>query len=164
METARLLLREWREEDIEPLARIYANPEVMKYMPPMSHVATERQIDHFQESYQVEGVPMWAAVEKVSGRLIGRVGLARHADWPYADNTEVGWLLDRPYWGRGRATEGAVAALEYGFSQLGLSRIISITRPDNLASRRVMAKVGLTIQGTQSWRGFEQVWYALDSD
>ena len=74
----------------------------------------------------------------------------------------MGWRLDRAYWNRGLATEGARASLRYGFRGLGLGRIISITLPQNAASRRVMEKAGLTLRGETRWRGLDVVWYAAD--
>jgi RimJ/RimL family protein N-acetyltransferase len=105
---------------------------------------------------------MWAAEEKADGALIGRIGLLYYKDWPEGDKTEVAWLLERSYWGRGLATEGALASLRYGFEKLGLERIISIALPRNIASRRVMEKAGLTFRGEIRWRGFDVVWYAAD--
>ena len=84
-----------------------------------------------------------------------------HHDWPEGEHkTEVGWQLDRSYWGRGFATEGALASLCYGFEELRLERIISITLPENLASRPVMERCELVLQGEAWWRGFDVVWYA----
>ena len=74
----------------------------------------------------------------------------------------MGWRLDPAYWGRGFATEGAVASVRYGFEELGLERIISITLPENAASRRVMWKAGLTYRGSTCWRDHDVVWYAAD--
>ncbi len=106
---------------------------------------------------------MWAAEEKATGAVIGRIGLLYHDDWPVGEHkTEVGWLLDRSRWGKGLATEGALASIRYGFEELGLERIISIALPANLASRRVMEKAGLTLRGEARWRGFEVVWYGID--
>ena len=76
--------------------------------------------------------------------------------------TEVGWRLDRAYWNHGLATEGARASLGYGFRGLGLEGVISFTVPENVASRRVMEKCGLTFRGRTRWRGLEHVWYAID--
>jgi RimJ/RimL family protein N-acetyltransferase len=82
---------------------------------------------------------------------------------PRGENkTEVGWRLECSYWNKGLATEGALASLRHGFGELGFERIISITLPANLASRRVMEKAGLTLRGEIRWRGFDVVWYAVD--
>ena len=94
--------------------------------------------------------------EKISGAFIGRIGLLYHEDWPEGEHkTEVGWLLDRAYWGQGLATEGARASLNYGFERQGLERIISIALPENSASRRVMEKCGLTLRGGTRWKELE---------
>lgn len=163
IETPRLLLREWRWEDIEPMAAIYADPEVERQLSPMSPEATEEQIAYFVAHWEYEGFGIWAVEERESGAMIGRVGLLRHLDFPEErEPVEVGWTLARSRWGAGLATEGGAASLRYGFERLGLARIISITRPTNLASRRVMEKLGLDHQGETRWRGLEQVYYALD--
>jgi ribosomal-protein-alanine N-acetyltransferase len=107
------------------------------------------------------GFGPWAAIEKVSGKWVGRIGLNLLADWPLDDKWEVGWLLDRTYWGRGLATEGGQAGLRFGFEAAKLERIISVTVPDNIPSRRVMEKCGLTYQGELSWRESDVVWYAI---
>ncbi len=103
--------------------------------------------------------------ERASGEFIGFIGLAYHDGWPEGEHkTEVGWRLNRTHWGRGLATEGALASVRYGFEGLGLERIISITLPENAASRRVMEKAGLTYRGGTRWMGNNVVWYAIDRD
>jgi len=74
---------------------------------------------------------------------------------------EVGWRLARWSWGRGLATEAALASVRYGFEKLGIERIISITLPENVASRWVREKAGLDLQGETFWRGFDAIWYDL---
>jgi RimJ/RimL family protein N-acetyltransferase len=102
------------------------------------------------------------AIHKETGRWIGKIDLIVHEDWPGHDKTEVGWELDPAFWGRGLATEGGTAAIRYGFTQLELPRIISVTTPENVASWRVMQKCGLRYQGRIHWRDVACVWYALD--
>ena len=164
IETDRLLLRRWRKDDLDAYARICADPEVMRYMArgPLTRGEAEAQISRFEKGWEMRGFGMWAAEEKGSGELVGRIGLLYHEDWPEHDKTEVAWLLDRSRWGRGLATEGALASLRHGFEELGLERIISVTLPQNVASRRVMEKAGLTMRGETRWRGFDVVWYAID--
>lgn len=165
IETPRLLLRDWRYEDIQPLAAIYADPEVERQLVPMSRDATEEQVAYLLAHWDTEGFGLWAVEQKENGRFIGRIGLLRHPDFPEEpDPVEVGWTLERAFWGQGLATEGAVASLRYGFETLGCGRIISITRPTNAASRRVMEKSGLTYQGATFWRELDHVWYAVDRD
>jgi len=96
------------------------------------------------------------------GRANRPGGLLYHADWPEDHKTEVGWQIDRSRWGRGLATEGALASLRYGFEEARLERIISLAVPRNLASRRVMEKAGLSFRGERCWRDVDLVWYAID--
>jgi len=165
LETERLLLREWRQGDVEELARIYADERVHRFLGgPIDREATERQVARFVRDWEQRGYGHWVAEHRESGRMIGRVGLMHHPDWTASeDKVEVGWTLDPAFWGKGLATEGAQASLRYGFEALGLPRIVSFTLPDNVASRRVMEKCGLTFRGTTPWRGLEHVWYALEA-
>ena len=170
LETDRLRLRPWRAADVDDLARIYSDPDVFRFLGgPISRRETEAQIERFVRHWEAHGFGLWAAEERTTGRMIGRIGLMLHEDWTESeDKVEVGWTLDRSRWGRGLATEGALASLRYGFDTLQLRRVIklrrviSITLPHNIASRRVMEKCGLTLQGRTPWRGLEHVWYALD--
>jgi len=114
--------------------------------------------------WRVNGFGPWAAIDKATGAWIGKIGLDELEDWPGADKIEVGFELHQAWWGRGLATEGALAAIDYGFGQHGLERIISVTAASHVAARRVMEKVGLTPQGTRTWMNPDVavVWYALD--
>ena len=164
IETARLRLRMWRDEDLDAYARMCADPEVMRHLSgPMTREQSEEQMARFVRRWEERGFGLWAAEHKADGAFIGFVGLLDSEDWPGGEHkTEVGWRLDRAYWNRGLATEGALASLRYGFEWLGLGRIISITLPQNAASRRVMEKAGLTLRGETRWRGSDVVWYAAD--
>lgn len=163
LETPRLRLREWRWDDIDELARIYAQPEVERYLEPMDRSGTEDHVAYFVAHWEHEGFGPWAVEDAETGRFLGRIGLLRHLDWP-EEPVEVGWTLDRAVWGRGLATEGGGASLRYGFDVWGLDRIISITDPENVASRRVMEKLGLTHRGRRFWRDADHVWYAIERD
>ena len=165
IETERLLLRRWREKDLEPYARICADPEVMRYMGrgTMSYEQAAESVRRYVRHWEKHGYGLWAVEDKGTGRFIGRIGLLYHDDWPEGkQKTEVGWLLDRSFWGLGLATEGALASIRYGFEKLGLERIISIAVPENKASRRVMEKAGLTYRGKTRWKDMNVVWYATD--
>jgi RimJ/RimL family protein N-acetyltransferase len=125
---------------------------------------TEEQIAYYGAHWEYEGFGLWAVEEREEGRFIGRVGLLRHVDFPdEPEPVEVGWAIAPEVWGRGLATEGGAASLLFGFDTVGVERIVSITRPTNAASRRVMEKLGLTVQGETTWRGIHQVWYAHQS-
>jgi len=101
--------------------------------------------------------------EKATGRVVGRTGLKRHADWTLdPENTECGWLYVREVWGRGYATEAAREVVRFGLETLGRPELISIAHPANAPSHRVMEKVGLTRAGSRHWpeRGIDVVWYS----
>jgi RimJ/RimL family protein N-acetyltransferase len=166
IEKKRLLLRGWGEEDVEPYARMCADPEVMRFIGDGSTLNREQsgeQVSRFVRHWEEQGFGLWALEEKESGTFIGFAGLAHQEDWTEdRHKTEVGWRLDRAFWGRGLATEAAKASVTYGLETLGLERIISIIQPENTASRRVAEKAGLTSRGETRWRGTPVVWYAID--
>jgi RimJ/RimL family protein N-acetyltransferase len=166
LRTERLLLRQWRPEDIDSLAEIYAQPEVVEQLRPRNLAQTREQVERFAREWGEEGFSHWAAEELETGRLIGRIGLLRHHDWPLAQSpVEDGWTLHRDWWGRGLATEGGRVALQCWFEFLpDEPQLISITLPGNVRSQAVMERLGLTYRGRTTWKGLEHVWYALDRD
>lgn len=163
LRTGRLVLRQWRPEDAAPLAEIYSEPSFLEHMPPRDLEQTRAQIERFRREWIEEGFSHWAAEDLATGRLIGRIGLLRHRDWPVSEApVEVGWSLHPEFWGRGLATEGGRAALERWREQLtDDAQLISITLPANVRSRRVMEKLGLTYRGTAQWHAHAVVWYAV---
>ena len=166
IETNRLLLRQWRDEDLDPYARMCADPEVMRYVSADGSARTREEtrelIAKIEHHWKERGFGLWAVEHRDSGEFIGRIGLQYHRDWPGEHKVEVGWLLDRSYWGVGLATEGAQASISHGFHRRKLERIISIALPGNTASRRVMEKCGLTFRGETHWKESDVVWYAID--
>ena len=162
VETERLLLRTWATTDANALAEIYRQPEYLEHMP---WADAEDQVAAFIRRGREDGFGQWAACDRETGRVIGRIGLMRHHDWPLeCDPVEVGWVLHRDWWGKGLATEGARASIDVWRRHLRDERLLSITLPANLRSRAVMERIGMTCRGTAYWRGFDQVWYALDRE
>ena len=165
VDTDRLLLRPWSEEDRVELQRLFNDPAVRgaRNLPP-DHIA--RLAEGSLRQWRVNGFGPWAAIDKTTGSWIGRVGLDEVDDWPGVDKIEVGFELHRAWWGRGLATEAALAALRFGFEEHRLDRIISVTAASDAAARRVMEKAGLTYQGTSYWMNpnVPVVWYAIDRD
>jgi RimJ/RimL family protein N-acetyltransferase len=146
VETERLLLRLWRTEDLEPLAGIFAKEAVWRY--PFKRGWTREETQDFLirkiDEWQRRGYSQWAVEEKEQAALIGFLGLAPPEFLPEVMPTvEVGWRLDPEWWGRGLATEGGRAALEYAFEILGLREVVSIYEPENVASGRVMEQLGM---------------------
>ena len=144
LETPRLRLRRWRAEDIQPLVRWHGDPALMRHM---GRVATREQTEavaeRFLEHWTEHGFGWMTVWEKETETLVGRSGVAFHRLWP--DDPEVGWLIDTPWQGRGYATEAGAACVRHAFGELGLERVVSICTPENLASRRVMEKLGFRV-------------------
>jgi RimJ/RimL family protein N-acetyltransferase len=129
----------------------------------MTRDQAAQQMERWMSHWEERGFGVWAVEEKASGTFIGFIGLLYHEEWSEGEHkTEVGWRLDRSFWGGGLATEGARASLQHGFEALGLERVISIIHPKNVASRRVAEKAGLTLRGETRFKGFDVVWYAID--
>ena len=153
IETERLLLRAWRDDDFDELARLNADPRVVRYLTPggraMSREETEAQLEHFRRHWRDHGFGIWAAEERATGRLVGRIGLSYHRLWP--DEPELGWKLDPAVWGRGYATEGGAAGLAYAFETLRVPRVVSIIHPENDPSIRVAERLGFSVDGTLPW-------------
>ena len=106
----------------------------------------------------LRGYGNWAAEEKATGECIGRIGLWNPEGWP---GLEVGWMLARSHWGRGLATEGGRAALNWAFDVLGAERVISVIHPDNAASIRVAQRLGETFERPSNIRGTSVVIYGV---
>ena len=162
VETDRLVLRMWKPEDAEPLGEIYGQPDYLATMPPAD---AAQQVAAWSRRWTDDGFAQWAACERETGRLIGRIGLLRHHDWPLVrDPVEVGWVLDRAYWGRGLATEGGRAAVNEWRTYLPDATLYSFTVPENTRSRAVMERLGMSYGGSAVWRDREHVWYSLDRE
>lgn len=166
IETDRLLLREWREGDWVGLHRAYGDLEVMRWLGAGSAADLETtafSVGRMHAHWQQLGYGLFAAELKETGELIGRIGLMRHPTWPVDDHkVEVGWTLQRSAWGKGYATEGAKASLQFGFERVGLERIFSMTDPTNTRSRAVMERCGLAYHGEVQFDGYLEVYYAID--
>jgi RimJ/RimL family protein N-acetyltransferase len=167
IETDRLLLRQWRDGDWVGLHRTYGDTEVMTWIGAEAAdlASTAAAVGRMSMHWRLLGYGMFAVEERESGELVGRVGLMLHPDWPLdGPRVEVGWTLQRSAWGHGYATEGAKASLDFGFRELRLPQIFSMTRPDNTRSRAVMERCGLTQRGELEFHGWKQVHYAIDRE
>jgi RimJ/RimL family protein N-acetyltransferase len=165
IETARLLLRPWQPDDLAELTRLLTDPVVTRYIVVSTPFSSEDVAEvhaRTMEQWERNGFGPWAAIEKATGRWVGRIGLDELPHWPGPHKVEVGWELHRAFWGRGLATEGGRAGVRHGFEAVGLERIISATMATNTASRRVMEKCGLHFQGELAMAGTTVAWYAID--
>jgi len=143
LETDRIVLRTWTDEDFEPFAQLNADPEVMKYFPEaLDHAQSDALARRIRDHMQSEGFGLWAL--EVEGRFAGFVGLNRTSfETPMGPHVEIGWRLARWAWGRGLATEAASAVLDLGFHSHGLPEIFSFTTATNSRSEAVMLRIGM---------------------
>ena len=148
MEMPRLLLRHWREADVEPFAWMNADPEVMRFFPePYSREKSNCFSMNILREFSDYGYGLYAVEEKATGLFMGYTGFHRmELELDFCPCTEIGWRLDKDFWDKGYATEGAKACLEHGFSRLGFDTVYSFTSRVNLPSERVMKKIGMRME------------------
>ena len=146
LETTRLLLRGWREADREMFFRMNSDPRVMRHFPArLSRPESDALADRIIADLDRDGFGLYAAELRSRAEFIGFVGLSvPNFEAPFMPAVEIGWRLAPRYWNLGLATEGARAVLRHAFGPLGMNQLVSITVPGNLASRRVMEKIGMT--------------------
>lgn len=144
VETPRLLIREWRPSDIGAAEAIYQDPETMQYMgagAPYEPAVVAAAIGVAITKHRERGYAMWALEERATGALVGHCGLQ-----PLGDEVEIGVLIERSRWGRGYATEAEQAVLGVGFTTLGLSKIVALVQPANVASVVLLRHLGFEIE------------------
>ena len=140
VQTERLLLRGWKDCDLNPLARMMANPEVARFIggvQPRSSVW--RTVAMYAGLWSLYGFGFWVVERRSDGVFLGRVGFWKPESWP---GVELAWSLDLPYWRNGYATEAARAALDYGFQSIPVPQFVSLIHPDNSPSQRVACRLG----------------------
>lgn len=145
-ETPRLLIREWGDGDVEPLARL-GTAEVVRYLggTPWTTTTARDSLERWRQIGDRLGLTTWAVCARESGELIGTCGFAgTNMPWLRFDFViEVGWTFGRRWWGQGLATEAARAALEVGLTLYAAERFLSKCHIENTASERVMHRVGM---------------------
>jgi RimJ/RimL family protein N-acetyltransferase len=143
IETPRLFLREVSMADLEFLATMMADPEVMRFYPRCySREVVKAWIRGQEDSYAKYGHGNWLVLDKVTSEPVGRVGLTMEMV-DGVEMPEVGYMIHRPYWRRGFATEAANAVRDYAFGKLSKPQVISLVRPENLPSQGVARKLGM---------------------
>lgn len=145
LETERLSLRQLHESDFEAFAAMNADPEGMRHIgegKPLDREPAWRKLAQLIGHWRLRGYGLWAAEENATGAFVGTIGLWFPEGWP---GLEVGWHLARAHWGKGFATEGAIAARDHAFGDLKLDKLISLIRPDNTRSIAVAERLGETL-------------------
>ena len=157
LETERLRLREMEPADLDFVAEMLAHPEVSHYYARhFDRDASLAWLDRQIARYEKDGHGLWLVVEGASGTPVGQVGLALQ-DVEGERRPEIGWLLHRPFWGRGYATEAAIATRKAAFERWGYPEVISLIRPENVPSQRVARRVGMTAGREVDFHGYRHV-------
>ena len=148
LETKRLLLRRLVMSDLDELYSFYSDPEVIKYIPdaPRTYEETREELEWFMNGHpRYPELGLWATIYKETGQFIGRCGLIP-STIDEQNEVEIAFAMARAFWGKGLATEVALALLQYGFEHLHLLRLICLIEPENLASVRVATKIGMSFE------------------
>lgn len=150
LNTERLVMRGFRDDDLDAWAAISADPETTRWVGDpdgLSRESTWRLIAYMLGHWELRGYGQWALVERDTGELVGRTGLLYPEGWP---GLEIGWLVGRSHWGRGFAPEAGRAVLEWAHTALGVDHVISLIEDANERSQRVAEKLGMTMEG-RTW-------------
>ncbi len=164
LETERLLLRDLETGDLDALAAIYGDPEVMKYIgngKVFSREQTKVSIERWKAYQEKNGYSNWAVVDKAGGALIGKCGFS---ELPDNHGIEISYLFAKNCWGKGIASEISIAALDYGFKVLNLEKVIGLVYPQNAASIRVIEKMGMKFDKEAEFWGVKLLMYSKKSN
>jgi ribosomal-protein-alanine N-acetyltransferase len=163
LETPRLRLREMVPDDIDFIATMLADPEVTRYYErTFTRADAEAWLSRQLSRYAQDGHGLWLVLGRESRSPMGQVGLAMQEveDQRYP---EIGWLLHRPFWGRGYATEAGVATRDAAFERWGYPKVISLIRPVNEPSRRVAERVGMRPHRHVQFHGFDHIMFVIEA-
>ncbi len=164
IETPRLRLRQFTIDDLDDLHHIYSHPDLSKYMPnekPLSLEETRAAIKSLTDNWEENHFGVWAVIYKEQEKLIGHCGLKFLENTP---EVQIGYLLLKSYWTRGLGTEAASAALKYGFEVVNLQKIVAVAKPENIASRRVLEKVGMKYEKDAYYYENNVVYYSISRE
>ena len=164
LESERLILRMFREDDFDQYASMSADPEVMRFLgdgKTLNRFEAWRQMAMILGHWQLRGYGIWAVEERDTGDVVGRIGFFNPEGWP---GFELGWVLGRAHWGRGYATEAARRALTYAFTEMKRDHVISLIDPENLASIRVAERLGERVEGRTELFGHEVLVYGIERE
>lgn len=146
LQTPRLRLRAWRDEDVPAFAALNADPAVMEFFPkPLDRAESDAVAARIRDHFRRRGFGLWAVEVPGLAHFVGFVGLTVATfQAHFTPCVEIGWRLARAYWGRGYASEAARVALRFGFEELELEEVVSFTSAVNRRSMAVMERIGMT--------------------
>jgi ribosomal-protein-alanine N-acetyltransferase len=161
LETPRLALREMSFDDLDFVAAMLAHPEVMRYYPQTySRDEARAWIERQLGRYARDGHGLWRVEDRATGEPVGQVGLALQLV-EGVEEPEIGYLIHRPFWRRGLAAEAALGVRTWAFEILGLERVISLIRPENLPSQGVARKIGMAPGKRVQFHQLEHIVFAV---
>ena len=164
LQTSRLILRSFREEDVDAMEELFANPDFMRFS--LGVFTEPKQTVAFIEkvmAWDRAGIPsQFAVIPRGENVIVGYCGFYHHAEVP--GQIEIGYRLHPNHWNRGLITETARAVRNHGFHDRKLSRVISLIHPENIPSRRVAEKNGMAVEKQITFRGFPTLVYAMAFD
>jgi len=159
--TQHLTLRPLTLDDLPALFRVFGGEDMLKYFPnpnPPTIERVQKMIENQTQHWEEHGLGWWAVVPNGETEPAGWNGLQY---LPETNETEVGYMLSRKFWGKGYSTEGARAGLEFGFNTLGLDQIVGLAHPENLASQNVLLKCGMKFMYQASYFGMDMFRYQI---
>jgi len=160
--TARLLLREMGPDDLDFLAGMLADAEVMRYWPaPLTREESREWIDRQRQRYARDGCGYWLALRRDTGEPVGQAGVLM-LDWTGEPRPALGYMIHRPFWRMGYATEAARASCEFIWNVLQQPVAWTLIRPENEPSLAVARRLGMTAVGSIQHYGFEHVVFELE--
>jgi RimJ/RimL family protein N-acetyltransferase len=161
IETERLLIRRFEEDDVDAMAGVYGDPEVMRHVSVgvLGREETAALLEGYRRAQDVRGFSTWAVVEKESGKVVGDAGFGFHEP---SGEPELGYTLSTAAWGRGYGLEAARACVEAAFASLPHPRLVARVEPGNARSLRLAARLGMQEIGTVTVDGRPHVLLALE--
>jgi RimJ/RimL family protein N-acetyltransferase len=159
--TLRLRLRPLGPENLDDLARLFADPAVTRYLGgglTRTREQTAALLPDVVAHWGQRGYGIWAVLDRETGTFLGRCGLRFLDD---VGEVELLYTFQQAFWGHGYATEAALASVRFAFEQTRLGRLIALADPEHVRSRRVMEKVGMRLEKEAPFRSLPTVWYAL---
>jgi ribosomal-protein-alanine N-acetyltransferase len=163
-ETVRLTLRRMVMNDLDFIASLLADPEVMRFYPHCySREQSQRWVQGVLDGYDRCGHSFFLVMDMKTHEPLGQVGLlSQNVDG--VEESEIGYLIHRPFWRQGFASEAAIGTRDYAFDELGKRRLISLIRPINIPSQGVAKKVGMTVEKTTMHSELEHLVFSLTRD
>ena len=166
-ETKRLIIREIFPTDVDAMFELHSDPEVHRYLGNKTISSKEKMMEiiiWLTRQYNDFGVGRWAMILKETEEFVGWTGLefVTHAMNNHINYYDLGYRLNKKFWGRGIATESAVASLDYAFTKLKANEVYGMADCDNTGSNKILANIGLRFIETFDYEGVRHNWYKID--